>query len=429
MKIYKALLLSSLFMTLIYSCSLPADDEEKETYLEEEDNATAKLPWEGETDKFTINAKEGVRLDAPQEDGGTAFITFPSTTVRNTRWEFGVHLTFNPSANNYARFYLASSSNILSGNLNGYYVQIGGAKDNVALYRQNGEQRKLLASGRELMKGNNSPKLYIKTECDNNGYWTFWTRLESENEYTKEKQVKDTDIQSSACSGIYCVYTKTRSQGFTFHHVQLSNDVETTTKPDGTPDTPVDPVPVPPDYPAEVKGILLFNEVMYDNATDGAEYIELYNPSGSAVSVPSLKLMRYVDAGANTTTTKSTVILQQTDGNLEISVPPYGYICLTKSAATLIRKHKANEETIIEISNFPKLTNEDSHLAIMTNEEKSRLIDKCSYYESMHSSGDKRHQGISLEKASPELLSSIKKNWNSSKALTGGTPGIPNSQE
>ena len=59
MRIYKALLLSSLFMTLIYSCSLPADDEEKETYLEEEDNATAKLPWEGETDKFTINAKEG----------------------------------------------------------------------------------------------------------------------------------------------------------------------------------------------------------------------------------------------------------------------------------------------------------------------------------------------------------------------------------
>ena len=208
MRIYKALLLSSLFMTLIYSCSLPADDEEKETYLEEEDNATAKLPWEGETDKFTINAKEGVRLDAPQEDGGTAFITFPSTTVRNTRWEFGVHLTFNPSANNYARFYLASSSNILSGNLNGYYVQIGGAKDNVALYRQNGEQRKLLASGRELMKGDNSPKLYIKAECDNNGYWTFWTRLESENEYTKEKQVKDTDIQSSACSGIYCVYTR-----------------------------------------------------------------------------------------------------------------------------------------------------------------------------------------------------------------------------
>lgn len=433
MRIYKTLIFISLslFVLLFQSCSLPADDEAAEN-PEGEDTITSELPWEGETDKFTINAKEGIRLNDPQEDAGTAYATFPSSSVKNTRWEFGVRLTFNPSANNYARFYLTSSSSVLSGSLNGYYIQIGGVKDNVTLYRQNGEQSKLLASGRELMKGNNSPKLYIKVECDNNGYWTFWTRLDSEDEYTKEKQIKDNSIQNSSCCGIYCIYTQTRSKGITFHHVHLSNDVETTTKPDGTPDepdTPADPDPVPPDYPAEVKGILLFNEVMYDNATDGAEYIELYNPSGSTVSVPSLKLMRYIDAGANTTTTKSTVILQQTDGNQEISVPPYGYICLTKSAATLIKKHKTNGETIIGITNFPKLTNEDSYLAIMTNEEKSRLIDKCSYFESMHSSGDKRHQGISLEKVSPELSSSTRKNWHSSKALTGGTPGIPNSQE
>ena len=371
-----------------------------------------------------------MRLDAPQEDGGTAFITIPSTTVRNTRWEFGVHLTFNPSSNNYARFYLASSSNILSGNLNGYFIQIGGIKDNVALYRQNGEQPKLLASGRELMKGNNSPRLYIKVECDNNGYWTFWTRLESENEYIKEKQVKDTSIQNPAYSGIYCVYTKTRCNGFTFHHVQLTNNIETTPSPDDTPNKPETPAdPVLPDYPEEVRGILSFNEVMYDNATDGAEYIELYNPSGTTVSVPAIKLIRYVDTGSNSTETKTSVILQQSDGNQIINVPPYGYICLTKSPATLIRKHKADEETIIEISNFPKLTNEDSYLAIMTNEEKSRLIDKCSYFESMHSSNTKRHQGISLEKASPELPSSTRKNWSSSKDSTGGTPGRINSHK
>ena len=196
---------------------------------------------EGETDKFTINSKEGLRLNDPQENAGTAYVTIPSNSVKNTRWEFGVRLTFNPSANNYARFYLTSSSNVLSGNVNGYYIQIGGAKDNVALYRQNGEQPKLLASGREVMKGNNSPKLYIKVECDNNGYWTFWTRLESENEYTKEKQVKDNSILTSLYCGIYCIYTKTRCKGFTFHHIQLSNDVETTTKPTETPDEPDKP--------------------------------------------------------------------------------------------------------------------------------------------------------------------------------------------
>lgn len=173
MKVYQAFAFLSIFIILFYNCSLPTDDEEKGELEGGEDTFTPELPWEGEMDKFTINSKEGIHLNDPQEDAGTAYVTIPSTSVKNTRWEFGVHLTFNPSANNYARFYLTSSSNILSDNLNGYYIQIGGAKDNVTLYRQNGEQSKLLASGRELMKGNSSPKLYIKVECDNNGYWTF----------------------------------------------------------------------------------------------------------------------------------------------------------------------------------------------------------------------------------------------------------------
>ena len=157
MRICKTFTFLSIFIVLFYNCSLPADDEDEGN--PEEDITTSELPWEGETDKFTINSKEGLRLNDPQENAGTAYVTIPSNSVKNTRWEFGVRLTFNPSANNYARFYLTSSSNVLSGNVNGYYIQIGGAKDNVALYRQNGEQPKLLASGREVMKGNNSPKL------------------------------------------------------------------------------------------------------------------------------------------------------------------------------------------------------------------------------------------------------------------------------
>ena len=161
MRICKVCTFLSFFIILLYSCALPPEDEKESL---EPDSLTSELPWTGETEKFTINTKEGVHLNDPQEDAGTAYITIPSSSVRSTRWEFGVRLTFNPSANNYARFYLASSSEILSGDLNGYYIQIGGTKDNVALYRQNGNQSKLLASGRELMKGNNSPKLFIKVE-------------------------------------------------------------------------------------------------------------------------------------------------------------------------------------------------------------------------------------------------------------------------
>lgn len=83
MRIYKTLIFISLslFVLLFQSCSLPADDEAAEN-PEGEDTITSELPWEGETDKFTINAKEGIRLNDPQEDAGTAYATFPSSSVK-----------------------------------------------------------------------------------------------------------------------------------------------------------------------------------------------------------------------------------------------------------------------------------------------------------------------------------------------------------
>ena len=434
MKFYQ---LFSMICCLIFgSCALNIEDEAKEE--KGNDDSVTQFAWSGETDKFTITSKEGVRLDDPQEAAGTAYLAFPSSTVRNTRWELGVKLTFNPSANNYARFYLTSSTATLSNTLNGYYLQIGGAKDNVALYRQNENVSVLLASGRELMKGNNSPKLYIKVECDDNGYWTFWTRLESENEYTKEKQIRDTSIQSSEYCGIYCVYTKSRCSGFTFHHIQLSGDVETTTDPDGSeevpdnpytpdePDTPEDPDV--PSYPEDVRNLLVFNEVMYDNAADGAEYIELYNPSDQMVSIPPFKLLRYVSDESGTTQTTTTAVLEPSDGSQVINVPSHGYVCFTKSVSTLIKKHKVSGKTMIETTKFPRINNQGGHLAIVTNEEQPRLIDKCGYSDQIHAD-KKRKQGVSLEKKSPELASAFSKNWTSSKNATGGTPGIKNAQE
>lgn len=421
MKVYKAFAFLSLFMMLFYHCSLPADDEEKGD-SEGEDTATSELPWEGETDKFTINSKEGVHLNDPQEDAGTAYITIPSTSVKNTRWEFGVHLTFNPSANNYARFYLTSSSNVLSGKLNGYYIQIGGSKDNVALYRQNEDGSKLLASGRELMKGNNSPKLSVKVECDNNGYWTFWTRLESENEYVKEKQVKNIEIPASFCCGIYCIYTKTRCKGFTFHHIRLSNDAETTTTPDGTPEEPGTDIPDnpnTPELPEDVRGMLLFNEIMYDNASDGAEYIEIYNPTETTISVPALYLYKMYKDG----TIYSTTTLQKEDASIPLNIPSKGYLCFTKYFNKVVQKHKVGGETLVTIPNFPALSNDGGYLALSSSKETAagHTFDTCCFRDEMHTS--EKTTGVSLEKKSPEL-SSLNKNWHSLKHATGGTPGI-----
>lgn len=431
MDICRIFLFISLFITTVfYSCSVPSDEEKEEE--SKQDDTTYMLPWEGETDKFSISAKEGVHLNDPQEEAGTAYVTIPSTTVRNTRWEFDVHLTFNPSANNYARFYLASSSQILSGETNGYFIQIGGTKDNVALYRQNGTQQELLASGRELMKGNSSPKLYIKVECDGNGYWTFWTRLESETEYIKEKQTRDAGIQSSVCCGIYCVYTKSRRKNFTFHHIAISNDVETTTSPGETPDEPETDIPDTPetdapDIPEEskdVRGMLLFNEIMYDNAANGAEYIEIYNPGEEDLILPTLYLYKMNPEDGKVI---STTILN--GSSLPLRFEAKSYLCFTKSVVKVMQKHNADSENLIEITNFPQLNNNGGCLGLSDSKlpAKGHTFDTCLFNNKMHGS-DKRKQGLSLEKISPELPS-LNKNWHSSSDITGGTPGIKNSEE
>ena len=172
--------------------------------------------------------------------------------------------------------------------------------------------------------------------------------------YFQEKQIKDTDIQTSRYCGIYCIYTKTRCKGFTFHHIQLSNDVETTTTPDGTteePGTDIPDNPATPELPENVRGMLLFNELMYDNASDGAEYIELYTPTDTTLNIPALYLYKMYEDGK----VYSTTTLQHKDSSLPLTIPAKGYLCFTKYVNIVIQKHKVGQENLMEISKFPAL--------------------------------------------------------------------------
>lgn len=402
------------FLSSLWSCSPLADELSDET----KDEWTSRLTWSGDTDRFKIS-NEGLRLNDEEKADGSAFLTTPSSTIRGTRWEFRVHLFFNPSASNYARFYLASSFDRLSGGLNGYFLQIGGSKDQVSLYRQEGLDTKLLASGRELMKGNNSPDMRIKVECDNNGYWTFWTCLKEEEGYVKEKQVRDVSFTQSRCAGVYCFYTATRSKGFLFSHIQITPDaVDTTTKPD---EPTLPEKPEKPEEPGEATKGVLFNEVMYHHATGGDEYIELYNHSTKVVSLAGWQLEKQNIAG---TTLGDRVFL--TNGtSTPITIAPGAYLCFTGSVQALVKKHQANEASLVKLPFFPSLSNKGGVLLLLNNQ--GQEIDRCFFSNDAHSTPKKEAVGISLERCSPYWASNSKANWLSSKHQTGGTPGKRNS--
>jgi len=421
---------------LLIGCAIPQEESEEKPQAEDDIGCT--LHWEGETEKFIINAQEGIRLNDLESGSTTAFITTLLESVRSTRWETDLSLKFNPSVNNYVRLYLASSSTDLFDTLDGYFLQIGGSKDDIALYRQEEDEKILIIPGRELMKGNSSPNLRIKIECDPNGQWTLWTKVDHEKTFTMEGSVRDTNLNHSVCCGICCVHTATRSRSFSFRQFRISHDVEISPNSheeddddkdkdggdegdhDEDEENPEEPGPsYPPSVPGKVKNMLLFNEIMYDSAPDGAEYIEFYNPSDSTIIISKLLLFKMKSDGK----VFSTTILQN-EKNLSkpLVIAGKSYICFTKDVRSLIKKHQASPNTLIEISKFPLLSNEGGYLALVNADKK--LIDKCRFFDWMHN--QKVTKGISLEKESPEQTVDRAK-WHSSKATSGGTPGVRNS--
>lgn len=167
--------------------------------------------------------------------------------------------------------------------------------------------------------------------------------------------------------------------------------------------------------------MLLFNEIMYDNAADGAEYIEIYNPTETTISVPFLYLYKMYKDG----TIYSTTTLQNENTSSPLSIPSKGYLCFTKYFNKVVQKHKVGGETLIIIPNFPALSNDGGYLALSSSKETAaeHTFDTCCFRDEMHTS--EKPTGVSLEKKSPELTS-LNKNWHSSKHVTGGTPGIRN---
>ncbi|MBO4580857.1 MAG: lamin tail domain-containing protein [Bacteroidales bacterium] len=107
------------------------------------------LPWQGDTQSFTVNGKSQLQLNAAQ--AGTCYLSVPTRCYPDgMEWEFFIQMNFSPSDNNYCRFYLqADTASLNDTALTGYYLRFGenGSNDAVKLYFQQHNQHTLLAAG------------------------------------------------------------------------------------------------------------------------------------------------------------------------------------------------------------------------------------------------------------------------------------------
>ncbi len=185
-------------------------------------NFTSNPQWLGDTSQFKITSssaippemKPALQLNGNQED--TTILFLQNSLVSNTEWRFWVKLSFNTSANNYARVYLVSDNADLKSALNGYFVQIGGPNDSISLNKQTGESSEVIIHGTYSYTGSSTNKLRIKVTRDETGNWNLFSDPDGGYSFQPEGYTFDPQFNTTSYFGIYCKYTGSNATKFYF---------------------------------------------------------------------------------------------------------------------------------------------------------------------------------------------------------------------
>lgn len=181
-------------------------------------NFNTEPEWTGNTESFIVNGSFELQLNGDCGAGGTHYLGVPFSTLDSVTWEFNVRCTFDPSTSNYARVYLQSDVADVSGDVNGYYVRIGGesgALDAVEIYRQEGATKTLILRGTDGLAAI-SPNLGIKVVRTGGAEWNLYVDATGGTDYVFEGSATDNTMNGGSYMGVVCTYTSTRCTSFYF---------------------------------------------------------------------------------------------------------------------------------------------------------------------------------------------------------------------
>jgi len=440
--------------------------------------------WEGNTTKFEVFNEELHLQDALNES--PAYLSTTVATKDSTIWEFYFRLDFDPSTNNQAKVYLASDVADLTGDLNGYYVKLGGVSntvDRIQLFKQTGDNDELLVEGAESDAGI-SPTARVQVKRTDSGVWSLGYDLAGGTDYTfYGGDVTDIEHEIGAFMGVYCKYTSSNIDAFYFD------------------DFSVNPTFVDDEAPElislEVAGsnelLLTFNEALdLTTAQDVTNYnIEgIGNPdlavldiNGNIVTLTyasnfpeetnlTLTISNLLDVAGNALNTTSTFLYNIANLHdvviTEIMANPTGapglpeaeyielynrtddpinlkdwlfqdnsatpkiipeYVLEAGEYIALVDENHAPLFNDIGINvlpmDFPAITNGGELLQILSSD--NNLIFEVEFTDDWYQDNDKDEGGWSLEMINYNTLSLGMVNWAASNDIRGGTPSLANS--
>ncbi len=187
-------------------------------------NFTSNPTWTGDAVNFEVDGSQKLHLNAPAESD-TSYLSVASGAINDATWEFLVEMDFNPSSSNLTRVYLVSNNADLTGNLNGYYVRLGGeTQDRISLYRQDGTSSSQLLTSADGLLSTDPSGARVRVTRTATADWELLADTSGGSTFTSIGTVNDATHEQTLFSGVWCKYTSTRSDKFYFDDFSVSGN-------------------------------------------------------------------------------------------------------------------------------------------------------------------------------------------------------------
>jgi hypothetical protein len=160
---------------------------------------------------------------------------------------------------------------------------------------------------------------------------------------------------------------------------------------------------------------VVLNEVLYDQKSGGADFIELLNISDKYINLSGWKIEG---------NSEENLILE----NENVIIAPGQYLVLTpdKESTIEVYPNSHNAENIVE-TNLPTLSNGEGIVRVQSSNQ--ALEEYFEYSDDLHLPFLRTVDGVSLERIHPEAPINESDSWSSAASAVGyATPGMPNSQ-
>ncbi len=190
---------------------------------------TKNPTWSGMSENFIVN--EDSQLQSNASTTSKSYLSTPSEAFEDAVWEFWVRINYTTSSSNYAMVYIIADRADISGDVNGYYVQIGNTADEISLYRQQGNSRTKIIDGVDKSVDTNPVIVNIRVTRSKDGTFSLFRKRQSDvvgfsdADFVQEgESVIDNEVQGSKYFGVLFSNSSTTGKAYLFDDIFVKGE-------------------------------------------------------------------------------------------------------------------------------------------------------------------------------------------------------------